>query len=57
MYHAFDFGKYKERYLAEVQHRFNQRFDLKAIPSATLDAAITTGPRTERWFRLAEARR
>lgn len=56
-YHAFDFGKYGERYLAEVQYRFNRRFDLKAILSATLDAAVATGPRTERWLRLAEARR
>lgn len=27
-HHAFDFGKYAHRYLAEVQYRFNRRFDL-----------------------------
>ena len=56
-YHAFDFGKYGERYLAEAQYRFNRRFDLKSILSTTLGAAVATGPRPERWLRLAEARR
>ena len=27
-YHAFKFAKYAHRYLAEVQYRFNRRFDL-----------------------------
>jgi len=27
-YYSFDFAKYAHRYLAEVQYRFNRRFDL-----------------------------
>ena len=30
-YHAFDFAKYAHRYLAEVQYRFNRRFNLASI--------------------------
>lgn len=30
-YHHFNFAKYADRYLAEVQYRFNRRFDLKSI--------------------------
>lgn len=30
-YHAFDFAKYARRYLAEVQYRFNRRFDLSSV--------------------------
>jgi transposase-like protein len=56
-YHAFNFEKYGERYLAEAQYRFNRRFDLKAILPVTLTAAVATGPRPERWLRLAEAQR
>lgn len=53
-YHAFNFRKYAHRYLAEYQYRFNRRFDLKAILPRLLRAAVTTGPRTETWLRLAE---
>ena len=53
-YHAFGFRKYAHRYLAESQYRFNRRFDLKAIVPRLLRAAVTTGPRTEVWLRLAE---
>ena len=56
-YHAFDFDKYGYRYLAEAQYRLNRRFDLTEILPGTLGAAVATGPRTERWLRLAEARR
>jgi hypothetical protein len=30
-YHAFKFAKYADHHLAEVQYRFNRRFDLKSI--------------------------
>ena len=47
-YHAFDFAKYAHRYLAEVQYRFNRRFDLSAILRRLLAAAVGTAPRPER---------
>lgn len=43
-YHAFDFAKYADRYLAEVQYRFNRRFDLKVILRRLLRVAATTAP-------------
>ena len=49
-YHSFDFAKYAHRYLAEVQYRFNRRFDLKRL----LVAAVVTPPRPERFLRAAE---
>jgi hypothetical protein len=30
-YHAFKYSKYAGRYLAEMQYRFNRRFDLYAL--------------------------
>lgn len=53
-YHAFDFAKYADRYLAEVQYRFNRRFDLKTILRRLLHAAVNTSPSPERVIRLAE---
>jgi len=53
-YHAFDFAKYGARYLAAFAYRFNRRFHLDTLPSRLLVAAATTGPRPERWIRLAE---
>ena len=47
-YHAFDFAKYAHRYLAEVQYRFNRRFDLSSILKRTLVAVVATPPRPER---------
>ena len=32
-YHAFKFTRYTQRYLAEMQFRFNHRYDLRAILS------------------------
>lgn len=54
-YHAFDFEKYAGRYLAEVQYRFNRRFDLRSMLSRLVWAGAHTGKRTEKWLRLAEA--
>ena len=32
-YHAFNFAKYAHRYLAELQYRFNGRFNSPPIPA------------------------
>lgn len=53
-YHSFDFAKYGQRYLAEVQYRFNRRFDLSAILGRLLRAASLTSPHPERIVRAAE---
>ncbi|HSL72202.1 MAG TPA: IS1595 family transposase [Longimicrobiales bacterium] len=53
-YHAFAFAKYAHRYLAEVQYRFNRRFDLAAILARLLRAACLTPPRPAALLRLAE---
>lgn len=53
-YHAFDFAKYAHRYLAEVQYRFNRRFDLKSIFARLLHAAALTRPWPAPALRLAE---
>lgn len=55
-YHAFKFAKYAERYLAEVQYRFNRRFDLSVILVRLMRAAVLTRPRPEQVIRLAEVR-
>ena len=53
-YHSFDFAKYAHRYLAEVQYRFNRRFDLAAILGRLLYASATPKPNPERRIRAAE---
>ncbi|WP_083700222.1 IS1595 family transposase [Acidihalobacter ferrooxydans] len=53
-YHAFKFRKYAQRYLSAVAWRFNRRFDLKSVSQRLLIAAVSTGPRPERWLRAAE---
>lgn len=53
-YHAFNFDKYAHRYLAEVQYRFNRRFDLSAILARLLRASSVTSPHPERLIRSAE---
>ena len=54
-YHAFAFRKYADRYLAEVQYRFNRRFDLSTILKRLVRAAVSTGPRPHDFICLAEA--
>ena len=39
-YHAFDFFKYAQRYLAEASWRFNRRFELIALVPRPLVAAV-----------------
>lgn len=53
-YHAIDFAKYAHRYLAEVQYRFNRRFDLSAILQRLVHAAAATVPRNRVFIRGAE---
>lgn len=50
-YHAFAFGKYGERYLAEAAYRFNRRFRLDTLPQRLLVAAICCAPHPETWLR------
>jgi hypothetical protein len=56
-YHAFDFSKYAHRYLAEVQYRFNRRFDLSSILVRLVRAVVTTKPRPVEVIRAAKASR
>ena len=53
-YHAFDFAKYAHRYLAEVQYRFNRRYDLRAILPRLLRACCMTVGHTRAVIRAAE---
>lgn len=53
-YHAFNFAKYADRYLAEVQYRFNRRFDLSSILARLARAAVRTAPHAMASIRLAE---
>ena len=52
-YHAFEFGKYAERYLGAIAYRFNRRFKLDTMTQRLLAAASTIGPRPENWLRQA----
>ncbi|TCT24292.1 ISXO2 transposase-like protein [Thiobaca trueperi] len=55
-YHRFDFGRYTERYLGAIAYRFNRRFDLQALPTRLLVAALVCPPCPESWIRrVAEA--
>jgi len=53
-YHAFNFAKYTERYLAEYQYRFNRRFDLSALMQSLIRAAAACKPAPIRTLRMAE---
>jgi ribosomal protein L37AE/L43A len=53
-YHAIRFAKYAYRYLAEVQFRFNRRYNLQSILCSLLDAFVRARPRPERGIRVAE---
>jgi ribosomal protein L37AE/L43A len=41
-YHAVKFAKYAHRYLAEVQYRFNRRYNLRSILPRLIHAAAST---------------
>lgn len=53
-YHAVRFAKYASRYLAEVQYRFNRRYDLRSILGRLIRAAALTSPHRESSLRAAE---
>jgi len=53
-YHAVKFAKYAPRYLAEVQYRFNRRYDLRSILRRLMHAAVLTLPHRELVLRAAE---
>jgi len=56
-YHAIKFAKYAQRYLAEVQYRFNRRYDLRSILARLVHAAAVTLPQREVVIRGAELHR
>jgi transposase-like protein len=53
-YHAIKFEKYAHRYLAEMQYRFNRRFDLRSILRRLVRVAAITEPRNRGFIREAE---
>lgn len=53
-YHAFDFKKYADRYLAEYQYRFNRRLDLRSLMTRLIAAAAQCNPFPEPLLRMAE---
>jgi len=53
-YHSFNFAKYAHRCLAEVQYRFNRRFNLSVILVRLMRASAVTKPHPERRLRAAE---
>jgi transposase-like protein len=56
-YHAIKFAKYAYRYLAEVQFRFNRRYNLRAILGSLVTALAQAPKRPERGIRVAELHR
>jgi hypothetical protein len=48
------FEKYAHRYLAEVQYRFNRRFDSRSILHRLVRVVATAQPRTRGFIREAE---
>ena len=56
-YHAIKFAKYGYRYLAEVQFRFNRRYDMRAMLGGLLRALVSTPRQPERGIRVAEVHR
>ncbi|MBB3121076.1 hypothetical protein FHS03_004149 [Massilia violacea] len=43
-HHAFKLSKYAQRYLAEVQYRFNRRSDMPAMVPRMAAAIVSTPP-------------
>ena len=56
-YHSVKFAKYAARYLAEVQYRFNRRYDLRTILPRLVRAALASPPQREAALRCAEVHR
>ena len=53
-YHAFHFGKYAPRYLAEFQFRFNRRYRMRQMLPRILSALIKAGPSSTALLRRPE---
>jgi hypothetical protein len=53
-YHAVKFAKYGYRYLAEVQFRFNRRYDMRGMIASLLRALVAAPKQPERGIRVAE---
>ncbi len=53
-YHGFKVTKYARRYLAEIQYRFNRRFQPEELVPRLLYACAQSGPRNLDWIRAAE---
>ncbi len=53
-YHAFLFGKYAPRYLAEFQFRFNRRYRMRQMLPRILSALIKAGPSSADLLRRPE---
>ena len=53
-YHAFDFRKYANRYLAAFSYRFNRRFDLRTPHQQLINAAASASPHPMRVIRIAD---
>jgi hypothetical protein len=51
------FVKYAGRYLAEVQYRFNRRYDLRTILPRLVRAAVSSPVQPEARLRCAELHR
>lgn len=56
-YHAIKFAKYGYRYLAEVQFRFNRRYNMRAMLGSLLRAMVAAPRRPECGIRVAEVHR
>lgn len=53
-YHAFKFGKYAQRYLAEFQFRFNRRYRMHKMLPRMLSALLAAPPRNSALIRAPE---
>lgn len=53
-YHAFKFGKYAQRYLAEFQFRFNRRYRMHEMLPRMLKALVSAPPRNSALIRAPE---
>jgi hypothetical protein len=53
-YHAFKFAKYAQRYLGELQYRFNRRYRMQEMLSRMLVALIAAPPQTLALIRAPE---
>jgi hypothetical protein len=53
-YHGIKVSKYARRYLAEIQYRFNRRFDLASMVSELIQDCVDAPPCRIRNLRIAE---